>query len=225
MNGDAGSICDLVDEERVVADHHRQRAVRAAAQRVDAVLLDGVDERRDQRHPFGDAVGVGVRHLVEAGLLGWRRLSLRHGGVARAVQRRPVVPQALAVLDARADDDFALEDAVAVGVDQPPRVVLLLRDHQAALAVEGHGDVGVGLPRRHDALDGEVRQRREAPGLAAGGQRLHGAATPALRRGLRGDPDDGQRRQSHDQRCETQTSHAHPHPPAPPARRSRRLRT
>ena len=50
----------LVDEERVVADHHRQRAVRAATQRVDAVLLHGVDERRDQRRPLGDAVRVGV---------------------------------------------------------------------------------------------------------------------------------------------------------------------
>ncbi len=204
----------LVDEERVVAGHHRQRAVRAAAQRMHAVLLDGVDERRDQRRALGDAVGVGVRHLVEAGLLGWRRLSLRHRRVARPVQRRPVVPEALAVPDAGADDDFALEDAVAVGVDQPPRVVQLLRHHQAALAVEGHGDVGVGLPRRHDALDGEVRQRREAPGFGAGGERRR-RRTPVLRRGLRGDPDDGQHRQGQD--TLGPTSHAHPHPPALPA--------
>ena len=162
----------LVDEERVVAGHHRQRAVRAAPQRVDAVLLDRIDERRDQRRPFGDAVAVGVGHLVEAGLLGRRRLSLRHRGVARSIERRPVVPQPLAVLDAGADDHLALEDAVVVGVDEPARMVLLLRHDQPALAVEGHRDVGIGLPRRHDALDGEVRQRGEAARLAARGERV-----------------------------------------------------
>ncbi len=233
--GERRSRIDLpfVDEERVVAGHHRQGAVRATPQRVDAVLLDRVDERRDQRRALGDAVAVGVGHLVEARLLRRRRLPLRHGGIARAIQGRPVVPQALAILDAGADDHLALEEAVAIGVDEPSGMVELLRDDQPALAVERHRDVGVGLPGRHRALDGEVRQRSEAARFAPRGERVErrppgwrgldwrGPGWRWLRQRrwlgerLRGGPDDEQRRQA--QAPSRYTSHSSPN------RRPRRL--
>ena len=154
-------------------------AVRPPANRVRAVLLDAAGEP-EHFHRVDHVVAIGVVELDDRRRAGCRRLRRPPprppcaGGGAFAASSAaaststhdPYIvgpsnhrPWQLRTLSLMIFSDFV--DAVLVVVEQDPRVVLLLRDDQASLAVEGDDDVAVVLVGRVDALDAEAGQRAE----------------------------------------------------------------
>ena len=191
----------LVLDHLVVAHHQADAAVGTPANRVRPVLLDAARHRHGlQRVHHVVAVGVLQAHdrrravaaattatAAASARLRRRRLGRQLRGRldehARAPHRRAVEPEALAVADLVAQDLLALVDPVLVLVEHDSREILLLRDHESPLAVEGDDDVAVGLVGRVDALDVEAGQSAE---LHAGHGLVHEACLIGCLTGRRG---------------------------------------
>ncbi len=134
----------------MIATHGGRFAIGASADVVRPVLAYASTVLHDDLAEVPNAVAVFVRQPEKAAfaVLGVRAIG---------VERGPVEPDSLAVLDLVADDLFGLEESVGIHLQQPCRIAALLRDDRKDLGVERHLDQGSDLVRVSSGVDYEAR--------------------------------------------------------------------
>ena len=201
------------DRVRTVIAHPVRRVALDSLDRIHHVVAIRVDElveagRADHRSLILPAAAAGRRRLTtgaglrrlaaSAELRGWRQRRIAgHFAAAVRIERRPArIEQAVAGVQLARDDLLALEDPVAVLVEEDARRAAVartaLRDDRPSLRVERDDDVRLGFFRWCDAIDLETwkerkrRPRRERLILRPLGRRWRRLLLPGLWQDKRG---------------------------------------
>ena len=167
---------------RTMVAHAVARVALNALDRVHDVVAVRILELVEARNADGRTLVAAAATLRLSAARSLRRSSRRrrvgwgiagHHAAAVRVERSPVVEEPVAGIELVADDLLALEDAVAVGVEQDARRAAVpgaaLRHDGPAETVERDDDERLGLIRRRDPLNLEARKQGEG---RAGGERL-----------------------------------------------------